>query len=85
MIARPVNLRVTSHTVGGNCTLRVEITLVSVETALCVWKLDPACRKHTLMLVESHALCINYTRKCHIQTHTFQNYTRESGNHTLRV
>jgi hypothetical protein len=69
---------------GLKLHLRVEITLVRVEITLCVWKLDSACRNYTLR-IESHYLCINYTRKCHIQMHTCQNYTRGCRNHTLRI
>jgi hypothetical protein len=34
---------------------------------------------------ELHSACINHTRECHIKTHTCQNYSRVSRNHTLRV
>jgi hypothetical protein len=77
------NLRVKSHSAGGNCTLRVEI-LARVETTLCVWKLGSASRNHILR-VESHSSCINYGSECHIYTNTYQNYTRVCVNHTLRV
>jgi hypothetical protein len=77
-------MRVKSHSVGGNCTSRVEIPVVRVEITLCVWKLGSACRNHTLR-VKSHSSSINYGRECHIYTNTCQNYTPVCENHNLWV
>jgi hypothetical protein len=44
----------------------------------CVWIIHCACINHT-------RACRYHTRECNIQTYTCQNYSRVSGNHTLRV
>jgi hypothetical protein len=63
-------LRVKSHSAGGNCILRVKITLVRVEIRLCVKKYHSACRSHTLpcrnRLLKSHYTCENQTMHVNI-------------------
>jgi hypothetical protein len=77
-------LRVKSHSLGVNCTLRVEITLVRVEITLV--RVDfTLCVEITLYVYKSHS-CVSLSHsECHIHTYTCQNYSRVTGNHTLRV
>jgi hypothetical protein len=72
-----ITLIITCH----NHTLRVEITRVRVEITLVI----TFVRVKITMLVEI-TLCVYKSHSaCHIHTHTCQNYSHVSRNHTLRV
>jgi hypothetical protein len=63
-------MRVKSHSAGGNCTLRVEITLVRVEI--------------TLVSCENWTLSVEITL-FRAEITAIKNYTRTCEHHTMRV